>query len=236
VASAETHDACLNCAEPLGGRAFCGACGQRSLHRRLRWRDLARDLGQHFADFDLPWPRTLLDLTRAPGQTARAYLDGRRTRYVNPVKYAFYALLISILLSGGIAQDWVTPQLTGWRRVLATNLPLYLLLMSPVAVVALRAAFWRTRHNLIEIAVFVLYMVGQVSLLFLLLGLVGAAVPPAWWAVVPALLVTVPSVYLLYASARFFDARLDHAIVASLLALAATMWVAAKVWLRIAGY
>ena len=236
MASADPQDACLNCAEPLGGRAYCGGCGQRSRHKRLRWRDLARDVMQHCLDWDLPWPRTVVDLTRAPGQTARAYLDGQRTRYANPVKYAFYALLISTLLSGGLTQDLVRPELSGWRRMLATNLPLFMLLMSPVAMIALRVAFWRTRHNLVEIAVFVLYMLGQLSLLLALLGLISAAVPTAWWAVVPVLLVTVPPVYLLYASARFFAARLDHAVVASLVALVATIWVAGQVWLRLAGF
>ena len=69
---AAVDDACLNCSEPLGGHAYCGACGQRGLHRRLRWRDLMRDVNAQLLEGDLPWWRTLIDLTRAPGQTARA--------------------------------------------------------------------------------------------------------------------------------------------------------------------
>ena len=234
---AAVDDACLNCAEPLGGHAYCGACGQRGLHRRLRWRDLMRDVNAQLLEGDLPWWRTLIDLTRAPGQTARAYLDGRRARYVNPVKYAFYALLVSVLVGGGFGgNDLVNPDVDGWRRALASNLPLFFLLMSPVAIVCLRLAFWRTRHNLVEIAVLVLYLLGQIALLFVALTLIAAALPAAWWAAAPVLGLLVPLVYALYATARFFDARLDHAIIAALVALTATAWVAGQVWIRLAGH
>lgn len=225
---------CLNCGEALAGRPYCGACGQRAVHRRLRIVDLAQDVYEQLLEWHLPWPRTLVDVALRPGQTARAYVDGKRARYVNPLKYAFYLLVIATLIGGHPLGDLQLPDdFPLWRRVLVENIPLFALVMSPVSVVIHRIAFWRSGLTISEIAVFVLYMLGNLTLLLVLVAKLAGPLlgGPAGFGV----LLVALSVYGLYSEVGFFRSRLDHAIVAGAAAFIGWSWVAGFVYIRLLG-
>lgn len=225
---------CLNCGGDTGDKLYCGACGQRTIPVRLRLRDLAQNINEQLLEWHLPWPRTLVDVAVRPGQTARAYVDGKRARYVNPLKYAFYLLVIATLVGGHPFGEMHLPDdFPVWRRVLVENLPLFALVMSPVSVVIHRLAFWRAGLNLSEISVFVLYMLGNLTLLLVLASKFAAPLVNSI-AGFGSLLVAL-AVYGIYAEVGFFRSRLDHALVAGAAALIGWSWVAGATYMWLLG-
>ena len=77
---------CLQCGEPLTG-AYCSGCGQSATVGALRVGQILTDVFGSILDLQLPILRTTKGLLTAPGETAAAWIDGKRTRYTNPIKY-----------------------------------------------------------------------------------------------------------------------------------------------------
>lgn len=90
---------CLNCGTPLQG-PFCHYCGQPDKSLVRFFPALLRELLEDFADFDSRFMRTIKPLLFKPGQLTRDYLDGRRFRYVPPLRlYIFSSLALFFLLA-----------------------------------------------------------------------------------------------------------------------------------------
>ncbi|HET9229910.1 MAG TPA: DUF3667 domain-containing protein [Vitreimonas sp.] len=84
---------CLNCGAELGGGRYCGNCGQSARPHRT----LGGLLGEFLAslwNFDTKAWRTLPLLLFRPGTLTRAYVYGKRARYISPLT----AFLLSIFL------------------------------------------------------------------------------------------------------------------------------------------
>lgn len=95
----EVPTECLNCGAVLPG-AFCPACGQKAEARRRSLGAMAREVGSDFLGLDGRLWRTLAALLVRPGHLTRAYLDGRRTRYLRPFRlYLSASLAFFFLLS-----------------------------------------------------------------------------------------------------------------------------------------
>ena len=75
---------CLNCGAALGG-AFCAACGQRSVPANPTVSELVGDAWQEMSGYDGRIAVTFRGLMH-PGQLTRDYLQGRRARYLPPVR------------------------------------------------------------------------------------------------------------------------------------------------------
>ena len=101
-------DSCPNCGEPQQGN-WRHACGQRNAHERLTLGTFATDPLDHVFNVDSKLLSTLRGMTLRPGRTARAYVDGHRARYVNPLRYciAFAAccFLVRNFLGLGLFDD-----------------------------------------------------------------------------------------------------------------------------------
>jgi len=105
---------CPNCGTPAPGQ-FCPACGQeqKDIHRSF-WRLMHDFLGDTFT-FDSRLVRSLRPLVARPGFLTREYLDGRRARYIPPLRvylfisFVFFAVfklaLGSVDVSGGVVLD-----------------------------------------------------------------------------------------------------------------------------------
>ena len=76
---------CQNCGTPLAGR-FCSSCGQRAIPPRPTIRELAGDAWNELVGWDGKFFRTLRTLVRHPGELTRAAVEGRRPRYISPVR------------------------------------------------------------------------------------------------------------------------------------------------------
>ena len=90
---------CANCGEPIAG-AYCAACGQRDQPlRQPVHRFLARSASEFFGVDGRVWV-TLRDLLFRPGALTVAYVEGRRRRYLRPLRvYLTSTLLFFVLLT-----------------------------------------------------------------------------------------------------------------------------------------
>ncbi|MEX0900822.1 MAG: DUF3667 domain-containing protein [Gammaproteobacteria bacterium] len=232
---------CLNCGSTLETRRFCAECGQSGAVARLGWRDIVTHLRDQLFDGNLPWLRTVRELTVDPGGLPRRFVAGRRSAYVHPLKYAFYTILLYSLLTTGPGAAAPAPDLPAWRNALAVNLPVFLLLVTPVAVASLRICFARTRINTVETWAFVLYVLGHISLFYLLHRVVTTALrifgPLGDTAqlVLGMAAMFVPLVYFMVATTRFYDVRLYYALLGALVATVATAAAGVYLWVWLVG-
>lgn len=93
VAEADDQPRCPNCSEPLLGE-FCYACGQPKKGFIRHLSGIASDFLDTVFNIDSRTLRTLLPLYFRPGFLSLEYFDGRRMRYVTPLRMYF---LISVL-------------------------------------------------------------------------------------------------------------------------------------------
>ena len=90
--------ACLNCGAPLSG-AFCARCGQRDIPPYPSVHELAVDAVTEFSGWDGRLATTLRELVRRPGMLTRKFLEGRRARYISPVRLYLVASLVYFVLA-----------------------------------------------------------------------------------------------------------------------------------------
>lgn len=91
--AAEPHEQCRNCETPLTYE-YCPQCGQLAadFHRPI-WSLIKEGLSDFFA-LDGRVSRTVPALLFRPGHVTRAYLDGKRARYVPPFRLFLLASLL----------------------------------------------------------------------------------------------------------------------------------------------
>jgi hypothetical protein len=231
---------CGNCGFELGAFPCCAQCGQRHIEGRLSLRNLVDDIRSEILEWNLPWLYTLKMLTLNPGQVALDYIHGKRTRYVNPVKYLFYvvgilALLASMLasvgdeflmfFSGALDDRLARGDLEGMPRVfqfLLNHSALLLLVYSPIVVLAFQTAYPKAGRNLVETACFVFYLIGHLALLMFLMALAGellgwAGTSLGWAAMLWLAGFLTLLFYITTASMVFFGRGLAYSFVTSLL-------------------
>ena len=90
--------ACLNCGAPLTGH-FCAGCGQRDVPPYPSVRELAIDAALEFSGWDGRLASTLRTLIRRPGQLTREFLEGRRARYISPIRVYLTASLVYFVVA-----------------------------------------------------------------------------------------------------------------------------------------
>lgn len=225
---------CLNCGHGLGGGIFCPACGQRNLHRRLNWIDLKNDVSEQILEANLPWIRSLRELTLRPGKACLDYIHGKRIIHVNPIKYALYAIVLLTLSITGekMFMDTIASDANYPRRFLLQNFPFYALLVTPVTALGLKLVFWTRPRNYVESWVFTFFMIGQAAMLMLVSRLLEALLEAA--ITVPEIL-PVPItlgflVYMSFATRSFFEVGLVRALLSIMFISFITLYVGAIGW------
>ena len=93
------RETCANCGASLSG-AYCGACGQRDQPlRQPVHRFLAQSAAEFFGVDGRVWA-TLRELLLRPGALTVAFVEGRRRRYLRPLRvYLTSTLLFFVLLA-----------------------------------------------------------------------------------------------------------------------------------------
>jgi hypothetical protein len=89
---------CLNCGAPLTG-PFCAGCGQRDIPAYPNVRELAVDAALEFSGWDGRLASTLRALIRRPGMLTHEFLEGRRVRYISPLRLYLTASLVYFVLA-----------------------------------------------------------------------------------------------------------------------------------------
>jgi hypothetical protein len=92
-----SHDprrlACLNCGGELHGR-FCHGCGQKATRPILDVHDFLHEATHEFVHLDGKIVTTLKLLATKPGQLTKDFIEGRRARYISPIRvYLTFSLL-----------------------------------------------------------------------------------------------------------------------------------------------
>lgn len=93
--------ACLNCGTELLG-PFCYYCGQPDKNLIRFFPALLRELLEDTFDFDSRFLRTIKPLLFRPGKLTRDYLDGKRFRYVPPMRLYIFSSLAFFFLAAMI--------------------------------------------------------------------------------------------------------------------------------------
>ncbi|MEM8798458.1 MAG: DUF3667 domain-containing protein [Pseudomonadota bacterium] len=88
---------CLNCGADLRG-IYCHRCGQRDLNARRSSITFIADTLDAIFSFEARLWRTLGSLAVFPGRITRDYMDGRRARYVPPIRLYLGATLLLFLV------------------------------------------------------------------------------------------------------------------------------------------
>ncbi len=166
--------ACANC----GARVtdlYCGACGQQRTGQ-LSFGDIASTALAEITTLDSAFLRTFLGLSVRPGRTAREYVDGRRVRSLNPLKYALFAVTIYVVLAHLFgAQIGPEPERSGEALfdLVVSALP-YLMILALLPAAALQSLLFRsTGDRVAECYAFGLYAYSHIFWLLTPLVLAG---------------------------------------------------------------
>ncbi len=95
---------CMNCGTDLKG-PFCYYCGQPDKNLMRFFPVLMRELMEDFLDFDSRFVRTIKPLLFRPGRLTRDYLDGKRFRYVPPLRLYIFSSITFFFLMATLASD-----------------------------------------------------------------------------------------------------------------------------------
>lgn len=76
---------CLNCNTPLTGE-YCASCGQKVPHTNLTLREFVHETTEQLVNWDGKIPRTLRALLTRPGVLTVDFLEGRRARWLLPLR------------------------------------------------------------------------------------------------------------------------------------------------------
>src|SRR6478672_42384 len=90
--------ACGNCGTPLLGE-HCYACGQPVKGLVRHFSSIAGDTLDSVFNLDTRIFRTLGPLFAKPGYITREYFEGRRDRYVTPVRLFFFLAIITFFVA-----------------------------------------------------------------------------------------------------------------------------------------
>ncbi len=92
------QQACLNCGAVLHG-TFCSTCGQRVVPPRPSLRELLGEAFAEFSGWDGKLATTLRLLVIRPGQLTVDFLEGKRARYITPLRLYLSVSLVYFVLS-----------------------------------------------------------------------------------------------------------------------------------------
>ena len=90
--------ACLNCGALLSG-PFCSSCGQRDIPPYPSVRELAVDAFWELSGWDGRFASTVRALVRRPGQLTLEFLEGRRARYISPLRLYLMCSLVYFVVA-----------------------------------------------------------------------------------------------------------------------------------------
>jgi hypothetical protein len=96
MAKVKKGEHCLNCNAKIEGDNFCSECGQINDSRHLTFGQLISESLANVLSFDGRFFKTFIKVISKPGQVARDFTDGKRVRYMNPVRFYFLSSLLII--------------------------------------------------------------------------------------------------------------------------------------------
>ena len=216
---------CLNCTATVNG-AFCSACGQARSTRRLRLSEVLHGAISQLWSLDSAVLRTLAGLTTGPGTLSRRFVEGRRVRYLQPVRYYLVAIAVTVLVNVFFGLEVPDFGVTGAsarqieireivQAFVLTKLDFVLMAVVLPFVLVVYGLYRRSGLNLAEVSVFVFYVLGHVALLGLLLSPFRGAFP----GLVMGLKLGLHLAWMTWGAKRFFEVSWGEAAIKSFVGL-----------------
>lgn len=101
-------EACLNCNTPLRPEDnYCPNCGQENNTHTIPVKHILLETFEDFFHFDTKLWNTVKTTFTRPGQITTDYLEGKRARYVPPVKLYIFISFIFFLLLGKLSDHTI---------------------------------------------------------------------------------------------------------------------------------
>lgn len=111
---------CLNCGAELTGK-FCANCGQRDVPAYPTIHEMAHDAWHEISGWDGRFFSTFRALFR-PGHLTNEILQGRRARYIKPIRLYLVASVAYFVIAASVPQPRITDRETGETRTLQVGL------------------------------------------------------------------------------------------------------------------
>lgn len=99
-----TEKICLNCDAQLYGR-YCHACGQENIEPRETFWSLLTHFFNDITHFDGKFFKTVFNLVKKPGFLPVEYVNGRRARYLHPIRLYLFTSFVFFLVFYSINKD-----------------------------------------------------------------------------------------------------------------------------------
>lgn len=172
---------CLNCNyEVADNLNFCPNCGQRIHLPRITFKDILLDFLSSAINWDSPFVKTIVGLYKAPGETVRAILQGKRKQFYAPIRFLLLCMVLHLAFTSLLGFDPIENQkaLNGGRAVTASenygyqvgqflskHLNYFVLIFPFVIALFSKLFYWKSPFNLAERTVFGFYLAGQYVLI-----------------------------------------------------------------------
>ncbi len=162
---------CLNCGTSIDGE-FCKVCGQASSTERYSFSSLAHEIYSQLQKIEAAKTvKTIWALTFSPGLFVKGYLAGKRTDFINPVRFFFYGFFIELTTKVTVARllpgNPIVENAQGGISLELLNLGLTI-----VWGVLWSILYYKEDLNLVEYVVAAIFFVGQTFVLSAILLLV----------------------------------------------------------------
>jgi hypothetical protein len=89
---------CLNCGSEVQGK-FCQNCGQENVEQRDNFFHMVGHFISDYLHFDSKFFRSLIPLFTKPGFLTKEYWEGRRTRYIPPLRLFFFVTIFFMVIT-----------------------------------------------------------------------------------------------------------------------------------------
>ena len=90
---------CLNCGTNVEHK-FCPQCGQENLELKDNFFHLAFETVGDFFHYDSKFFNSIRPLFIKPGFLTQEYREGRRVRYIQPLRLFFFATILMVIVAG----------------------------------------------------------------------------------------------------------------------------------------
>ncbi|MEL6534496.1 MAG: DUF3667 domain-containing protein [Bacteroidota bacterium] len=172
---------CKNCGTNFAGN-FCPNCGQKATVGRITLRKSIKEAADNFFNLNRGLLPTVRDLLIRPGSMLSGYLDGKRKRYLHPVRMILAVLAVSYLIFFVLIPDgWMMqvqtstddPEAAAFAQKfgeffsdqMSKNYTLYTLSSLPFLAIWYRIFFRKNGYNSGEYITVLTYVTGIVTIL-----------------------------------------------------------------------
>lgn len=211
---------CLNCGAKLTTR-FCGECGQEKV-KRITLKELFKTAQKALLEFESPFLHTFIKMTVQPAVVCKDYIEGKRARYFNPIKYAFWSITFLVFLTAFTDQSLAEHYsfstsfenqefVKNMGRVIESSLLFLTFLHCVLYAIMLKLMFRKSGYNFTELYLLALLSFTHVSWftsLLLILGQMNSQIGQ----IISA---TIGIVFPLYAFTTFFTGSKIKAFIKS---------------------